>query len=60
MSAVVLALMPVVLFIVVGSLNREYMEPLWTTPTGRLLTAYGLASVILGYVVLRRIGNIDI
>jgi Flp pilus assembly protein TadB len=52
--------MPVLLFIVVGSLNRDYMAPLWTTPTGRLLTAYGLVSVILGYIVLRKIGQIEI
>jgi tight adherence protein B len=60
LSAAVLALMPVVLFILVSSLNRDYMAPLWTTPIGRLLTGYGLVSVILGYIVLRKIGQIDI
>jgi tight adherence protein B len=60
MSAVVLAMLPVVLFIVVGSLNRDYMSPLWTTPVGRVLMLYGLVSVILGYIVLRKIGQIDI
>lgn len=60
MSAIVLALMPVLLFIAVATLNRDYMSPLWTNPTGRLLTAYGFVSVILGYFVLRKIGQIDI
>jgi tight adherence protein B len=60
MSAVVLSLMPIVLFLVVASLNRDYMSPLWNTPGGRLLSAVGLGSVLLGYLVLRRIGQIDI
>ena len=60
LSAIVLALMPVLLFIAVATLNRDYMSPLWTNPTGRLLTAYGFVSVILGYFVLRKIGQIDI
>jgi tight adherence protein B len=60
LSAVVLALLPLVLFIVISSTNRAYMAPLWTTPLGRLLTMYGIGSVIFGYIVLRKIGQIDI
>jgi tight adherence protein B len=60
LSAVVLALLPLVLFVVISSTNRAYMAPLWTTPTGRLLTMYGIGSVIFGYIVLRKIGQIDI
>jgi len=60
LSAIVLALMPVILFIIVGFLNPDYMSPLWTTPGGRLLSLYALTSVLLGYFVLRKIGQIDI
>jgi tight adherence protein B len=60
LSAVVLALLPLVLFVVISSTNRTYMAPLWTTPMGRLLTMYGIGSVIFGYIVLRKIGQIDI
>jgi tight adherence protein B len=60
LSAVVLALLPLVLFIVISSTNRTYMAPLWTTPLGRLLLMYGIGSVIFGYIVLRKIGQIDI
>ncbi|HMA03625.1 MAG TPA: type II secretion system F family protein, partial [Gemmatimonadaceae bacterium] len=60
MSAVVLALLPVVLFIIVTMANRRYMSPLWTTPMGKILLLYAIASILLGYVVLRKIGQIDI
>lgn len=60
MSAIVLSLMPVLLFFIVGFANHEYMAPLWTTPTGRLLSLYGLVSVTFGYFVLRKMGQIDV
>jgi tight adherence protein B len=60
MSAVVLGLMPVALFLIVASINRDYMAPLWTTPGGRLLSLYALVSIVLGYLVMKKIGKIDI
>jgi tight adherence protein B len=60
MSAVVLGLLPVVLFAIVFTLNRNYLHPLWTTQTGRVLSIYGIISVVMGYAVLRKIGQIDI
>ena len=60
LSAVVLGLLPVALFFVMLAVNRDYISPLWTTPMGRLLSVYGCLSVLIGYVVLRKIGQIDI
>lgn len=60
LSAIVLALLPLTLFIVISLTNRAYMAPLWTTTVGRLLMTYGVVSVIFGYIVLRKIGQIDI
>jgi tight adherence protein B len=60
MSAVVLGLLPVALFILMLIVNRDYITPLWTTPMGRMLSLYALVSVIIGYFVLRKIGQIDI
>lgn len=60
MSAVVLGLMPVALFVIVASINRDYMAPLWTTPGGRLLSLYALVSIVLGYLLMKKIGKIDI
>ena len=60
MSAIVLALLPVGLFIIVTMANRQYMQPLWTAPMGKMLLLYAIVSIILGYIVLRKIGQIDI
>jgi tight adherence protein B len=60
MSAVVLGLLPVALFLAVFMLNRDYLTPLWTTTAGRVLSIYGIISVVMGYVILRKIGQIDI
>jgi tight adherence protein B len=60
MSAVVLALLPIVLFVIVTMANRKYMSPLWTAPMGKMMLLYAIASIILGYIVLRKIGQVDI
>jgi tight adherence protein B len=60
MSAIVLAMLPIALFIIVTMANRQYMSPLWTAPMGKLLLLYAIVSIILGYIVLRKIGQIDI
>lgn len=60
LSAVVLALMPPLLFLVLSSLNRDYLETLWLTGVGRVMIAYGMLSTVVGYLLLRRIGNIDV
>jgi tight adherence protein B len=60
LSAIVLALLPLALFIIISVTNRTYIAPLWTLPLGKLLLVYGIVSVIFGYIVLRKIGQIDI
>lgn len=60
LSAIVLALLPLLLFLAVVFLNPDYLSPLWTTSFGRVLVAYAVLSMIFGYIVLRNLGNIDI
>jgi tight adherence protein B len=60
LSALVLALMPPVLFLLISSLNRNYLETLWLTHVGRTMIAYGMLSTVVGYLLLRRLGNIDV
>jgi tight adherence protein B len=60
MSARVLAGLPIGVFLIVYSMNPEFLQPLVATPTGHSLLAYAIASVCVGYVVLMRIANIDI
>lgn len=60
LSAFVLALLPPVLFVTISSLNRDYLQTLWMTPVGRTLLAYGLVSTVIGYLLLRKIGSIEV
>lgn len=60
LSAIVLSLLPALLFFGVLVLNPDYLSPLWMTPFGRLLLVYAVMSMVFGYIVLRKMGNIDI
>ena len=60
MSAVVLTGLPVVIFAIINVLNPEYVLPLYTTPAGRMLLVYAVISSVIGYIVLKRIGTIEV
>jgi len=60
MSAVVLTMLPIALFALINIMNRNYVQPLYDTATGHMLLIYGTVSVMIGYFVLRRMGNVDI
>lgn len=60
MSAIVLTGLPIGLFIVVNVMNPDYMQPLYNTGTGRFMLAYGVASMLVGFVILKKMGNIQI
>jgi tight adherence protein B len=59
-SANLLALWP---FVMVGSLyvsNRDYIAPLWETPEGLRLVMISAALVIVGYLLCRRMAEIEV
>lgn len=60
LSAVVLTLLPVVMYFVVRASNPTYLEPLTQTDTGKLLLLYGFVSLSLGFVVLRKMSSIEV
>jgi tight adherence protein B len=60
LSALVLALLPVFLLFLFSVLNRSYMLPLYTTSAGHLMLMYAGISDTVGYLILRKMGNIDI
>ncbi len=60
LSALVLALLPVVLFLGFSILNPDYMSALRTSTAGRVMLIYGGISTAVGYAILRKMGNIDI
>jgi Flp pilus assembly protein TadB len=41
-------------------MNREYESLLWTTPAGRSMALYGVCSIAIGYLLLRRMARIEI
>ena len=59
MSARVLAAMPFVMFAVIYTINREYMQPLFTEALGKGLIVYAFVSVIIGYLIMERIASVD-
>ena len=59
-SAKVLTGLPIAVFLLVYVMNPQYMRPLLETPTGHMLLAYAISSVVVGYVILMRIAKIDI
>jgi tight adherence protein B len=59
MSAVVLTLLPISLFALINVMNRNYIQPLYDTDTGHHLLIYGAVSIIIGYLILRRMSNVD-
>jgi len=60
MSAVVLTLLPIALFAAINVMNRDYISTLYTTDSGHTLLIYGGVSIVIGFLVLRRMGNVDI
>ena len=60
MSARVLACLPIAVFLLINFLNPGFMEPLITTQQGHYLIAYAGISVVIGYLVMAKIADVDI
>jgi tight adherence protein B len=60
MSAKFLAVMPVVVFLLLGAVNPHFMAPLTQEHAGRLILVGAAMSVMVGYVVMMRIADVDI
>jgi tight adherence protein B len=63
-SANLLASMPLLLVVLMytcgGEGGRSYVEPLYTTTAGMMLSAMALAMVVIGYILCRRMANIEV
>jgi tight adherence protein B len=60
MSARFLAVMPVLVFLVLGALNPAFMAPLTQEQAGRFILAGAAVSVVAGYIVMMKIADVDI
>ena len=58
-SAVILVLLPIVMFLIIYFLNYNYISLLWTDTEGQKLMAGGIVMLILGVMMIRRIIRIE-
>ncbi|MDD6217955.1 MAG: type II secretion system F family protein [Selenomonadaceae bacterium] len=60
MSAVVLALLPMALAAFLFSVNHDYFDPLLESSMGKVAIGIALLMELLGYLVIKRIVDIDV
>lgn len=60
LSAIVLTLLPVVMYFVIRLSNPTYLAPLTETDSGKLMLLYGFVSLTIGYLVLRKMSRIEV
>lgn len=59
MTGTVIGIAPFVATLFLYLVNPDYMEPLFTEPAGRVMIAGALISMMLGFVFIRRIVDIE-
>ena len=60
MSARILALLPLGVFILINVINREFMAPMLASQTGIFMFVFAALSVMAGYWMMMKIADIDI
>lgn len=58
-SGKIIAALPIVLIVMISLVNREYMMPLFTTPLGYVLLGVSVFLEIVGYVMIKKLINIE-
>ncbi len=60
LSGYVLLALPFLVLAAMLKINYEYAELLWVHPTGQMLSMYAIVSMIMGWVMIKKIINIKI
>jgi tight adherence protein B len=60
LSGGVLLALPFVVFAAMLKVNYEYAELLWSHPTGQMMSMFAIVSMIMGWVMIKKIVNIKI
>ena len=60
LSARILAVLPVLVFVAIVSLDREFIKPMLEQSAGRFMLAYAAVSVSFGYFLLMRMAKVDV
>jgi len=59
-SAVVLLMLPIAMFVYLYLVNHAYVAILWTDPFGKLLLVGALLAQLVGYLVMRRLVDVQL
>ena len=60
LSAYVLIGLPIVLFAFIMLTQPSYLEPLWMTSTGLLLSGSGVVMLLVGWLAMKRLIRVDV
>jgi tight adherence protein B len=60
LSGRILAVLPVLVFLVVMLINPNFVQPMLVSPYGLWLLGSAVGSVIVGYLVMMRIANVEL
>ena len=60
MTGYLLAVLPLIIFSILYTLNREYMSILFTDPIGKILVTAAIVMQLMGYLWIRKIIRIEI
>ncbi|MDN5785916.1 type II secretion system F family protein [Pseudorhodobacter sp.] len=59
-SAVILAALPFAVTFAIALLNGAYLEPLYADPRGRMMAMVAVTSIVLGVLMMIRMGKLDV
>jgi tight adherence protein B len=60
LSALILTLLPFVMFFILTFLNRKYMDTLFTDPAGIYMIGVGLFNILIGIIWMQKIIRLDV
>ncbi|MBA3406162.1 MAG: type II secretion system F family protein [Gemmatimonadaceae bacterium] len=60
MSAKFLAAIPLIVFLLITAINPDFMRPMVNSEGGRLMLGAAVVSVIIGYMVMMKIADVDV
>jgi tight adherence protein B len=60
LSGYVLLALPCIVFLAMLKINYDYAQLLWSHPTGQMMATFAVVSMIMGWVMIKKIINIKI
>ena len=60
LSSMVLTVLPFALLALLFTMDRSFVDPLFTAPLGRMILAIAGAMVFIGWTIMRSIGRVEV